>query len=140
MTGIARYGTGGPAPSGFYADEHPFQDAGNAIHVLAMAYGSGLALGWERFIIGPQTHKLTSQPEAMQMIGVCRWLAGFYGCRVLPPAQQHSPTKTEQAALRAIGWWVAGKDDAQSAACHMYRWMKARNELPPAVRQALPKG
>ena len=36
--------------------------------------------------------------------------------------------------LKALGWWAPGLDDAQSAACHMLRWMMAGNMAPPDVR------
>lgn len=135
MTGIAIWQS---AMGGFFsAAEYPFDEAGDALWDLAGNYGRSMAIGWERFTVGPQTHKLTSQPEAMEVIGLCRWVAHYHGCHVLTPAQQHSPDRADREALQKIGWWVPGKDDAQSAACHMLRWMKRENELPASVRQAL---
>jgi hypothetical protein len=115
---------------GFWADEFAFQEAGATIQQWCTGWSQALAVGYERFTIGPQTHKLTRQPEAMEMIGVARWFATACGCQVLKPAQQHTPDAIDRQRLEAIGWWTPGKDDAQSAACHLLKWLMTTGNLP----------
>jgi hypothetical protein len=135
MTGIAEYYRDS---SLLIAREYPFHDACTMIGKLCRDLAGGqLAIGWERFTIGPQTHKLTPQHDALHVIGVLRWQSRLYGCHVLPEAQQASPSKAEQDQLRRLGWWVPGKNDAQSAAAHMLRWMRREGELPPRERDML---
>jgi hypothetical protein len=117
--------------------EEAFIGACTTVETLAQHYESTLAIGWERFSITRNTYKLTPQPDAMHVIGVCRYLAAKYGCRVLPEAQQATPSPLEQVQLRALGWWVPSRDDAQSAAAHLLRWLVASNELPPKEREIL---
>ncbi len=121
----------------FYCGEWPFDEFCNESETICLAYGDELAVLWERFTITRNTHKLTPQPDAMHVIGVCRYLAARYGCRVLPEAQQATPSPPEQAQLKALGWWEAGKDDSQSAAAHLLRYLVASNELPPKEREIL---
>jgi len=121
----------------FNADEFPFWPACKKIENVCAIWGNRLAMGWERFAINATTHKKTPQPDALHVIGVCRFLAARYECRVLPDAQQATPSKLEQEQLKALGWWVRGKDDAQSAAAHMLRYLNQANELPPKEREIL---
>lgn len=137
MTGIACYYR---SSENFEVDEYPFQRAGEVLWNRMQMFNRNLAIGWERFTILPDTHKLTPQPEAIEVIGVARFLAGVFGCRLLTPANQHSPDKTDQARLKALGWWTPGKDDAQSAAAHMLNWMLRAGELPPREREMIKNG
>jgi hypothetical protein len=122
---------------GFVAAELDFQEACGEIDMICASWQGLLAIGWERFTITSTTHKKTPQPEAMHVIGVCRYLADKYGCRVLPEAQQATPSAAEQEQLKALKWWVPGKNDAQSAAGHMLRYLVRANELPPREREIL---
>jgi hypothetical protein len=147
MTGFALYKTavheGGAwmpfdVPS-FEAFELPFDRACQFAEHFCWKYADGLAIGWERFDINDTTHKKTQAgiKDAMHMIGVLRHLTAKYGCRFLGEANQHTPDKDEQASLKKLGWWMPGQDDAQSAACHMLRWLIRQNELTPAQRTLL---
>jgi hypothetical protein len=120
----------------FGAREDPFFIACELIEAVASSNRMGLAIGWERFDINAGTHKMTREGinDALHVIGVCRYIAAKYGCRVLEPAQQHTPDPAERTQLKKLGWWVPGKDDAQSAACHMLRWLIRENELTPLQR------
>jgi len=134
MTGIALYTKFNQQ---FEVDEYPFQRAGEILWQRMMQYRSSLLVGWERFDIRPDTHKLTPQPDAIEIIGVTRFLAGVFNCRTTTPANPMSPDAYQQAHLKALGWWVPGKDDAQSAANHMLAWMLKSNELPPRLREKI---
>ena len=134
MTGIAVYYR---YENKFEVDEYPFQRAGEVLWHRMSHFGSSIAVGWERFTIGPETHKLTPQAEAVEIIGVARFLAGVWRCRLLTPAAPGDRDTATMAMLEKLGWWLPGKDDAQSAAQHMLAWMLRANELPPAERQLI---
>ncbi|MGH3300395.1 MAG: hypothetical protein ACRDOK_01730 [Streptosporangiaceae bacterium] len=121
----------------FKADEFRDAVAWDHIESYCRMQGSALSIGWERYTITSATHKLTSQPAALETIGVCRYLARSHHCRILQPAQQHTPNSLDQDRLRKLGWWVPGKDDAQSAAAHLLNWLLREHELPPRERQLL---
>src|SRR5258708_2892987 len=105
MTGIALYHRHNDQ---FEVDEYPFQRAGEILWQRMQTGRSSLAIGWERFIITADTHKLTPQPEAIEVIGVTRFLAGVFGCRMLTPANPTSPDAEAQRRLKALGWWLPG--------------------------------
>jgi hypothetical protein len=134
MTGIAMYTK---FDEKLDVDEYPFQRAGEVLWNRMMHYRSSLTVGWERFIIMPDTHKLTPQPEAIEIIGVTKFLAGVFNCRTMTPANPMSPDVEAQRRLKALGWWLPGKNDAQSAANHMLAWMLKANELPPRMREMI---
>lgn len=127
MTGIAWLLAGGTS---FQVDEYPFNDAAFQIEQWCAAHQGTLAIGWERYTIRrdkPQTHAY----DALGIIGCARYFSAKYGCHQLPPAEQHTPKTFERKQLEAIGWWVPGKDDAQSAANHMLRYLRRSGNLPP---------
>jgi hypothetical protein len=124
MTGIASL-----SYSKFWADEYQFQRACDIIADLC-CLGRHLAIGWERFTIGPNTHKMTRQPEAMEIIGVARYFATRYDCMILPPAAPGERDTATPEMLKALGIWTPGKDDAQSATQHLLAWM-LRNKCVP---------
>lgn len=133
MTGFARLESG----IYFSADEREFMDAGHLIVGITAYYGASLAIGWERFTIFEDTHKLTPQPEAAEIIGLARYHATANRCRILPDAAPGERKPATMAMLRKIGWWVPGKDDAQSAAQHMLAWLLRTDEVPPQQRAIL---
>jgi hypothetical protein len=132
MTGLASL-----VSSQFHASEHPFEQACDRIAGMCANYNYALAIGYERYTILPGTHKLSAQTQALEIIGVVRYLARIYHCQLLQPAQQHTPDQHEQAELRELGWWVPGQDDSQSAACHLLRWLRRANCLPPELARVL---
>ena len=120
----------------FYAWEFPFFEAGDQIEAACQQQGGRLAVGYERYDIRtklPQTHAY----DAIGIIAVTRRAVRRYGCQPLAPAQQHTPTPAERRELEAIGWWVKGRNDAQSAACHMLRWLRQSGNLPARERAIL---
>lgn len=133
MTGLAWLYESGAA---FYADEFGFQDAGEQIESTCIRWGPALFIGWERYWID-RNRPQTDAASAIEVIGVARWHAQRARCHILPEANPYTPKPPDRAQLEAIGWWVKGKDDAQSAACHMLRWLRKTGNLPPAVAQRL---
>jgi hypothetical protein len=129
MTGLAwLYDTG----RAFWCDEHDFQTACARIEDTCHRYQNTLAIGWETYQV-TRREPQTNARDAIEPIGAARYLAGKHGCLVLPEAPRHTPKPHEREWLQAAGWWVRGKDDAQSAACHMYRWLLRSGQMPPGV-------
>jgi hypothetical protein len=125
MTGIALWDR-----NSFRADEHLPFPACQLIETYCQRLGSALYVGWEKFTIGPNTHKLTRQPEAYEIPGLVKYLAQKHNCKMLKPAMPDARLTATPKMLQSIGWWPYGKDDAQSAAQHMLSWMKRENCVP----------
>lgn len=124
MSGLARLEDHGQK---FHAGEWGFQDACTRIGGLAQHYRSSLWIGWERYRIDVSR----PQDDAYDAIGVSRvaeFLGNAHGCRILDPQDPGDRNVASPAMLRQMGWWVPGKDDAQSAAQHMAAWLM---RLPP---------
>jgi hypothetical protein len=138
MTGLAVYSRLYKPGQRFWCDELPPYEACKHVEYLCSMYASSLAIFWERFTIGQATAKMTRKGvnQTIEVIGVCRYMALRHECQTLMEAPQATPSATEQVVLRKLGWWVPGKNDAQSAAGHMYRWMLRSGNAPPAVLEA----
>ena len=131
MTGIARLWR-----DNFLAEELPFDQAAWSLENLCGSCGPVLAIGYERYKIipgVPQNHA----HEAIEMIGVVKSAALRHGCRLLPPAWPGDRHTGSPDALRQLGWWVPGCDDAQSAAQHLLAWLLRTGNLPPFVAEVI---
>jgi hypothetical protein len=133
MTGIATL-EGGRT---FHADEYPFQMACEYIEAWCMDYRGALHIGYEKFTILPGTHKLSPQPEAYELPGVVRYVATRNGSRLLSPAAPGDRSAATPEMLKAIGWWVPGKDDAQSASQHLLAFLLREHCVPPHLATLL---
>lgn len=114
----------------FWADEYPWDRACDKLTGLAGYWKSMLYIGWEAFTILPSTHKLTPQPEAYEFPGVIRYVARTWGCGLLTPAKPAQRNTATPDKLRNVGWWPAGKDDAQSASQHLLAFCLRENCVP----------
>ena len=133
QTGPGGLGDGGPS---FLADESPPLEAAGRIEDTCRTWGQSLAILWERYDIRtklPQTHAY----DAIGINFTARWMAARYHCQILTPAQQHTPSTAERHELEAIGYWVKGKNDAQSAAWHLLHYLRQSGNLPPRERAIL---
>ena len=120
----------------FYADEYRFMQAAGAISYTCQAFRERLWIGWERYDIDRRLPQQDAH-HAIEMIGVARREATENGCRILPPAAPADRKLATMAMLKAIGWWVPAKDDAQSAAQHMLAYLHRVHEVPPDQRAVL---
>ena len=132
-TGLALWQPGTPAY--LWADEFEFIKAGDLIEEACRTF-PGLHVGWEHFHV----HSRTPGDDAhfaIEMIGVARrivYKANLISFKPAPPGSRDIATK---AMLEHIGWWVPGKDDAQSAAQHMLAWMLRSENVPPVIDRKL---
>jgi hypothetical protein len=125
MTGLALYV---PYQMQFIR-EADFIQASATIESACRHYGHPLLVGWESFRIGPRTPPADAH-YAIEMIGVTRYLAMKFNCQILQPASPDQRLTASRSMLQALGWWTAGRDDAQSAAQHMLSWMLRTDNLP----------
>lgn len=121
----------------FMAAELCFADACEALETACWGCRGTLTIGYEKFTIGPATHKLSPQPEAYEFPGVIKFLARKYGCTLLPPAMPSDRNLATPAELKALGWWPVALDDAQSASQHLLAWLKRENCVPPDLESKL---
>src|SRR5690348_10594298 len=122
MTGLAYYGhLRQSEPYRWICDEFDFVNAGEQIKAITEAHWNTLSVGWETFTIFPKTPAADAH-HAIEMIGVARYHAMRHGCRILTPASPDQRKVATREMLEAIGWWMPGKDDAQSAAQHALAW------------------
>lgn len=127
MTGLAAWLPGNRV----FIDEYDFMGAAENLSRACADWRGGLLVGWEDFTIGPDTHKKSADAHhAIEMIGIARWYARFYGCQILPMAKPGDRLAASRQMLERIGWWVPGKDDAQSAAQHLLSWMLRAGCVP----------
>lgn len=135
MTGLATLS----GAQEFWADEFPPDRAAEIIASFCERCNYAGMIGWERFHIGPQTHKLTQEPvhQTIEMIGVARYLAVTHHVRIITPAAPDDRKVANPAMLRALGIWPSGKDDAQSAAQHLVAWCLRTGDMPAHWRAKL---
>lgn len=135
MTGLATLSGGRE----FWTDEFTPHKAAEIVESFCDRCNYGGMIGWERFHIGPQTHKLTQEPvhQTIEMIGVARYLATKYHVRILTPAAPDDRKPASPSMLRTLGVWPSGKDDAQSAAQHLVAWCLRTGNLPAHWRAKL---
>jgi hypothetical protein len=114
----------------FRADELPFQAACDRIAGLCAHWKTALAIGWEEYTMTRDTRKITRQARAMELIGVARYFATSCHCQVLPSAAPADRDVATPEMLKALGWWVPGKDDAQRAAQHLLAYLLRTGTLP----------
>lgn len=126
-----------PEPSvNWWCDEGDFMAAGDWVTGLSSSWRERLWIGWERYDINVRMPQKDAH-HAIEMIGVTRRAAMRNGCRILTPAAPSQRKIATRKMLASIGWWVPGKDDAQSAAAHMLAWLLREGELPPRERELL---
>ena len=124
----------------FAAMEFRFNEAADQIEDTCSRFGPSCAVGWEAYHPRPDKPQ-TNAADALEVIGVARRYATKHRCYILRPAEPCTPKTHDRLELEAIGWWVPGKDDAQSAANQMLKWCRRSGNLPPreaAILSALP--
>jgi hypothetical protein len=129
MTGLALYDRDRHL---FSALEAPFIQAGNHIESVCRTWNGNAWVGWEHYNIRPKSPP-TDAHYAIEMIGVCRRVATLHRSVILPRAEQEQRKVATREMLEHLGWWVPGKDDAQSAAQHLLAWMMRSGNLPDDV-------
>lgn len=145
MTGLALYvpemaasGTQLAArfPPGFWTTEDQFLAAGDHIEGITMRWNIALRAGWEHFRVHARTPGDDAH-HAIEMIGVARRAIAKASCVQIGPAMPDQRKPATMAMLKAIGWWLPGCDDSQSASQHLLSYMLRTGTVPARESVAL---
>lgn len=78
-----------------------------------------IVIAVERYSITQQTVKLTRQYDALEVIGVCRWIARYHGASFLLQGASAAQRVGNRDVLRTLGWWKPGGDHLNKAAAQV---------------------
>lgn len=74
----------------------------------------------EEFVITPNTHKLSAQPEVRDVRGAMRYLSLVYlGQEPTFQTAANAKSFASDSLLKQLGWWSRGKPHANDAARHL---------------------
>lgn len=73
----------------------------------------------ERFVINAFTAKKTAQPDALELIGLGRYLAEWHGVTFELQAPEAAKNFAKDQQLRKWGAWVPKQDHARDAVRHL---------------------
>jgi hypothetical protein len=117
----------------FSSGEAPFYEAGQVVRSHC-ASSLDAKVGYEAFQITPASYRMLGSSDALQAIGMIRWLALDAGVSLLPPAPRQARDTISLAMLRALGWYLPGRGHANDAARHLAAWMVRSGSLTSAMR------
>lgn len=123
--------------SGQYTDD----ELRTVLKGLIIAYGERLAVGWELYIQTPRPRPGTKAKHSNTAIAIIDGLCQEYGVTVLkgqPSSARH--LRSTVIFLRRLGWYAAGKQHANDAACHLFRHLIKQYPVPENIRRRLPAG
>lgn len=84
-----------------------------------------------------QSLRLTPQYDALEVIGVVRWLCHRYGAELILQSRSQKKLVTS-FMLRDIGWWMSGtKGHTNDAARHVLIYLSTRDPNHPLVRRTI---
>jgi hypothetical protein len=121
-----------PAHRWYASTELQFDGVGSAL--MLMPDGPQVWIGWERFTVTLSTIKLTQyEPNAFEVIGMCRWIARMKGWRILPSQAPSERKMATRDMLRKTGMDPGPQrdDDALSASKHLLVFLLNSRLLPP---------
>lgn len=96
---------------------------GDFVARLARAYGPGLHLGWEQYIVVNGGGRGGDANQALETIGIARWLCVEYHCTLLRPMPASSRVVASVALLKELGWYTPGRVHANDATRHLVAWL-----------------
>lgn len=73
----------------------------------------------ERFTVSGRAAKMTRQNDALEIIGVCRWLARRHGVSFLLQGAGDAQRVGSRELLTRLGWWAVGGDHLNKAAAQV---------------------
>lgn len=122
--------------SGQY-DEHELP---RVLGTLIDAHPGRIAVGWELYIQTPR-----SKGDAKYSLGEIAKVKALCEQRGVPVLKgQPSSARNVRSTvvfLRRLGWYAAGKEHANDAACHLFRWLiRTVRPTPQNIRKRLPEG
>lgn len=105
----------------FMSSEYSSMNACTTIDSLIRVYGEqdAVIIAVERYNITQQTTKLTRQYDALEVIGVCRWIACLHDAQFLLQSASGAQRCGNRDVLRTLGWWKPGGDHLNKAAAQV---------------------
>lgn len=103
----------------FHSFEEPAMDAMETLEDYLRGKEDS-HLVWEKFTISSFTHKHSTQNDALEVIGVLKFLGRGYKLIVHTPQAPANRKVVSDDALKRLGWWNYSKDKHQiDAAKHL---------------------
>jgi hypothetical protein len=136
VTGLAWYDI---EADQFFSHQYLDHDLIDVLESLADVYGHRMAVGWGLYIQTPRS-KGTAK-YSLEAIGKVKELLEERGIEILKG--QPSSARNFQSTvifLRRLGWYAAGKQHANDAACHLFRYLIRQRPIPQNIRKRLPAG
>lgn len=136
MTGLAWYDIDADRFGSGQYDAHELVDV---LDSLTSAHYPRIAIGWELYNQTPR-----SKGDAKYSLGEIAKVQALCEEERIPvlkgqPSSARSPRSTV-VFLRRLGWYAAGKEHANDAACHLFRWLIKQRPVPEKIRKRLPAG
>lgn len=103
------------------------------VEEVTAKYERDLAIACESFTITVQTAKHTQAPWSLEGIGVCRYLAGKYGCELTLQAPSSAKLFSSDDRLRQLGWWTPGRGHGNDATRHLLLYVVTRGWWSGAI-------
>jgi len=96
---------------------------GGVVQSLAKTHGPGLYLGWEQYVVTQGGGRGGDANQALETIGIARWLCAEYHCTLLKPMPASSRVVASLDLLKTLGWYLPGKVHANDATRHLVAWL-----------------
>lgn len=121
----------------FYSDDFDWETAAARLDRLLRRRQPTL-VAVERFTFQASSQKKTRQYDALEFLGVARYLCGKYGAQYVVQGAAEAQRLGSPQVLRALGWWKRGYDHANKAASQV-AFAFARTH-PTEFEELLPPG
>lgn len=137
-TGAAVYDIDGDR---FASGQYTNDELRTMVRDLIIRYGERLTVGWELYIQTPRPRPGSKAKHSHSAIAVIESLCTEYGVPVLKgqPSAARAYGNTV-VFLRRLGWYAPGKQHANDAACHLYRYLLKQKPPPEKIRKGLLSG
>lgn len=138
-TGAAVYDI---AADRFESGQYDIESLALHLGILFGRFGERLTVGWELYVQTPRPRPGSKAEHSNAAIAILESLCKRYGIPVI----KGQPSSARMALsskvfLRRLGWYRAGRQHANDAACHLFRHLiKMKPEPPENVRKGLPPG
>lgn len=130
-TGVAWYDIPADLFGSAQYDEHQLVPA---LESLIAAHRERIAVGWELYL---QTAR--SKGDGQYSLGEIAKIKALCETRQVPVLKGQPSSarnlKSTVIFLRRLGWYAPGKEHANDAACHLYRYLIKQHPVPERIRK-----
>lgn len=125
----------------FFSGQYSYDQLANHLDTLLLTYGGRLAVGWELYVQTPRPRPGSKAVHSNRAITVINDYCEQHGIPVIKgqPSSARMALSTK-VFLRRLGWYRAGRQHANDAACHLFRHLIRMKPVPENVRKGLPPG